>query len=390
LRTNVARSKLLEWSDELVAVPAGFNVHPKLVRQFERRKAALQTDGDVDWGLAEALAFASLVAEGVPVRLTGQDTERGTFSHRHLALHDPRTGAVHVPLQHLPDQRASFELYNSPLSEYACLGFEYGYSVAAPRALVLWEAQFGDFMNGAQIVIDQFVAAGNAKWNESTRLVLLLPHGYEGAGPEHSSARIERFLQLSAEGNVVVANCSTAAQYFHLLRAQANRARPLPLVVFTPKSLLRLRAAYGSLDELADGGFHGVLDDPRALARDGVERVILCSGKVYYDLVGHADFAKLTKTAVVRVELLSPLPREDIVATLEAYPNLKHVVWVQEEPMNMGARAHVRRRLVGRLPHGIRDLEYVGRPYRASPSEGYGGAHAVEQERIITAALREG
>ena len=290
----------------------------------------------------------------------------------------------------MPAKTASFELHNSPLSEYACLGFEYGYSVALPNALVLWEAQFGDFMNGAQIIIDQFIAAGNAKWGETSRLVLLLPHGYEGAGPEHSSARIERFLQLSAEGNVVVANCSTAAQYFHLLRVQAHRPRALPLVVFTPKSLLRFKPAYGSLDDLAEGSFREVIDDAAARTHPGqIERVLLCSGKIYYDLIDHPAFAKMTKTALVRVELLSPLPRDEIVATLAAYPNLKRVVWVQEEPMNMGARAHVRRRLVGRLPNGVRDVEYVGRGYRASPSEGYGGAHAVEQERILVTALTE-
>jgi 2-oxoglutarate dehydrogenase E1 component len=255
---------------------------------------------------------------------------------------------------------------------------------------VLWEAQFGDFNNGAQIIIDQFIAAGHAKWGESSRLVLLLPHGYEGAGPEHSSARIERFLQLSAEGNVQVANCSTAAQYFHLLRLQARQPRPLPLVIFTPKSLLRMRAAGGRVDELTDGAFQPVIDDARfANDRATVERVLLCSGKVYYDLIGHADYEKMTRTAIVRVELLSPLPVSETLDILAAYPNLKKVTWVQEEPKNMGARAHVRRRLVESLPHGILDIDYVGRPYRASPSEGYGGAHAVEQERIVREALAE-
>jgi multifunctional 2-oxoglutarate metabolism enzyme len=388
--TRVPESKLAIWNEELVAVPDGFTIHPKLVRQLERRKAAFASEGEVDWGLAESLAFASLLAEGSPVRLSGQDTERGTFSHRHLVLHDPLTGARHVPMQHLPDAKASFEVYNSPLSEYACLGFEYGYSVQLPHALVLWEAQFGDFMNGAQIVIDQFIAAGNAKWGETSRLVLLLPHGYEGAGPEHSSARIERFVQLSAEGNVLVANTSTAAQYFHLLRAQALGSRPQPLVIFTPKSLLRLRAAFGKVDELASGEFQPVIDDPKfAQHREAVERVLLCSGKVYFDLVSHPQYAGTKNTAIVRVELLSPLPVDAIIGTLAAYPNLKKVVWVQEEPQNMGARAHVRRRIVRRLPNGIADVDYVGRPYRASPSEGYGGAHAVEQERILTEALRE-
>ena len=401
LDTAVERTKLEAWNDEFAVVPAGFVIHPKLARQLERRKAAFETEGEFDWGLGEALAFASLLAEGTPIRLTGQDTARGTFSHRHIVFHDAKTNATYAPIQHLSDARASFEVFNSPLSEYACLGFEYGYAVETPDALVLWEAQFGDFNNGAQIIIDQFIAAGQAKWDETSRLVLLLPHGYEGAGPEHSSARIERFLQLSAEGNVTVVNCSTPAQYFHLLRRQARQPRPQPLVVFTPKSLLRLKAAAGSIGELTSGKFQPVIDDPRFVAPAGergaqilgdrakVERVLLCSGKIYYDLIGDSAYEKMTKTAIVRVELLSPLPVREILDTLEAYPNLRRVTWVQEEPMNMGARAHVRRRLVKRLPNGITEVEYVGRPYRASPSEGYGGAHAVEQERIVREALDE-
>jgi len=387
---NVDRSKLLAWNDELIRVPSSFTVHPKLVRQLDKRRATFANEGEVDWGLGEALALASLIAEGTPVRLTGQDSQRGTFSHRHLVYHDAKTNATFAPIQHIAGAQASIELYNSPLSEYACLGFEYGYAVEAPNALVLWEAQFGDFNNGAQIIIDQFIAAGQAKWGETSRLVLLLPHGYEGAGPEHSSARIERFLQLSAEGSMGVANCSNAAQYYHLLRLQARQPRALPLVIFTPKSLLRMKAASGHIDELTTGEFQPVIDDAAvATKRDAVERVVLCSGKIYYDLVGHEAYAKTTKTAVVRVELLSPLPVQEIIDVLEAYPNLKTVVWVQEEPKNMGARAHVRRRIFDRLPNGIADIDYVGRPYRASPSEGYGGAHALEQERIVREALTE-
>ena len=392
IQTAVERERLLAWNDELMVVPPNFSIHPKLIRQLERRRESFAKAGEADWGLAESLAFASLLADGTPIRLTGQDTERGTFSHRHLVFHDPKNGQTYAPIQHLSDARASFEVYNSPLSEYACLGFEYGYSVALPNAVVLWEAQFGDFMNGAQIVIDQFIAAGQAKWNETSRLVLLLPHGYEGAGPEHSSARIERFLQLSAEGNVVAINCSTAAQYFHALRLQGRNPNARPLVIFTPKSLLRLKAAAGHLDELTGGHFRPVIDDPRfedKKARDRIERILMCSGKIYYDLTGHAAYEKMTKTAIVRLELLSPLPTEEILALLASYPNLKRLVWVQEEPKNMGARAHVRRRLVERLPDKISDVEYVGRSYRASPSEGYGGAHAVEQERILKEALAE-
>ena len=388
--TQIDRARLIAWNDELISVPSHFTIHPKLARQLERRKANFETDGEFDWGLGESLAFASLLAEGTPIRLTGQDTQRGTFSHRHLVFHDAKTNATHAPIQHLSEARASFELYNSPLSEYACLGFEYGYAVELPNALVLWEAQFGDFNNGAQIIIDQFIAAGQAKWGETSRLVLLLPHGYEGAGPEHSSARIERFLQLSAEGNVQVANCTTPSQYFHLLRQQARQQRALPLVIFTPKSLLRMKAAAGRLDELTDGRFQTVIDDARyADKRGDVRNVLLCSGKIYYDLIAHGEYAKMAHTAIVRVELLSPLPIGDILAVLESYPNLATVTWVQEEPKNMGARAHVRRRVIDKLPNGITDIGYVGRPYRASPSEGYGGAHALEQDRIVREALAE-
>ena len=388
--TGVDKRKLLQWSDSLVATPDGFTPNKKLVSQFEKRKAALQTDGEVDWGLAEGLAFASLLAEGTPIRITGQDTERGTFSHRHAVLHDAKTGEKYAPLQHLADARASFEIHNSPLSEYACLGFEYGYSTGLPEAMVLWEAQFGDFNNGAQIIIDQFIASGAAKWGQTTRLTLLLPHGYEGAGPEHSSARLERFLLLSAEGNIRIANCTTAAQYFHLLRLQARATAAYPLVVLTPKSLLRNRAAYGKLDDLASGSFREVIDDATfANDKAAVTRILLCSGKIYHDLIASPLYAQTKSTAIVRVELLSPLPRAAILAAIASYPNAKKVIWVQEEPKNMGARAHVRRRLVEELGPRFTDVDYVGRTYRASPSEGYPGAHVVEQERIVRTALTE-
>ncbi len=390
-QTGIEKAKLLRWSDELVATPEGFTPNKKLVSQFAKRKSALQLEGEVDWGLAEGLAFAGLLSEGTPIRFTGQDTERGTFSHRHAALHDAKTNEKYIPLQHLADAKASFEIHNSPLSEYACLGFEYGYSSENPDAMVLWEAQFGDFNNGAQIIIDQFIAAGAAKWGQATRLTMLLPHGYEGAGPEHSSARLERFLSLSAEGNIRIANCSTAAQYFHLLRAQAKAEQAFPMVIFTPKSLLRNRAAYGTLDELTTGTFRDVIDDPRSTTGDraSIERLLLCSGKIYYDLTSNALYAKAKKTAIARVELLSPLPVEAILEVVRSYPNLKSVAWVQEEPMNMGARAHVRRRVVRELPPHLGDIAYIGRSYRASPSEGYPGAHIIEQERIVREALTE-
>jgi 2-oxoglutarate decarboxylase len=384
----VDRAQLVAWNDRLTEAPADFTMNRKLAQQFERRRATVADRGTVDWGTAEALAFASLLTSGTPIRLTGQDTERGTYSHRHAVFHDSKQPGVWIPLQHLSNVQSSFEIHNSPLSEYACMGFEYGYSTQEPQALVLWEAQYGDFFNGAQIIVDQFIAAGQAKWGETTRLTLLLPHGYEGGGPEHSSARLERFLQLVAEGNLRVAYPSNAANYYHLLRMQARSPLAVPLVVMTPKSLLRAESASGSLDEMANGEFRPVIDDPRDLRRDAIERLILCSGKIYHDLVAHAAYASLKKTAIARIELLAPLPAADINRTIAAYPNLKKIVWVQEEPKNMGARAFVRRRLLESKRDGF-DIEYIGRGYRASPSEGYAGQHAVEQERIVSTALSE-
>ena len=385
---EVPREKLVAWSNALSHVPEGFTIHKKLVVQFDRRKATIAEKGIVDWGTAEALAFASLITSGTPVRITGQDTERGTYSHRHAKLHDPVTTAGYIPLQHLEDQNASFEIRNSPLSEYACMGFEYGYSMNMTQALVLWEAQYGDFYNGAQIVVDQFIASGQAKWGQTSRLTLLLPHGYEGSGPEHSSARLERFLQLVAEGNLRVAYPSIASNYYHLLRMQARSPVGVPLVVMTPKSLLRAESAAGHLDDMATGRFQAVIDDPRELDRTTIERLILCTGKIYHDLAAHELYGKLKKTAIVRLELLAPLPSAEINAVIARYPTLKRLDWVQEEPKNMGARAFVRRRLLESKKANF-DMGYIGRGYRASPSEGYSGQHAVEQERILKTALTE-
>jgi 2-oxoglutarate dehydrogenase E1 component len=393
----VDRRQLVAWSEALAGVPEGFSLNRKLRSQFERRKNAIEERGLVDWGTAEALAFASLLVTGTPIRLTGQDTERGTFSHRHAVLHPStalRTGSAKseellwIPLQHLAPKQSSFEIRNSPLSEYACMGFEYGYSTQQPDALVLWEAQYGDFFNGAEVIVDQFLAAGQAKWGQTSRLTLLLPHGYEGGGPEHSSARLERFLQLVAEGNLRVASPSVASNYYHLLRLQARSPIAVPLVVMTPKSLLRLDVAAGRLDAMADGSFEPVLDDPRPLDREQIQRLILCSGKIYYDLIAQPAYESLRQTAIARIELLAPLPVGDINRVISSYPKLKKIVWVQEEPKNMGARAFVRRRLLEGKRDGF-DIEYIGRGYRASPSEGYAGQHAAEQERIVTAALAE-
>ncbi|HEV8152752.1 MAG TPA: multifunctional oxoglutarate decarboxylase/oxoglutarate dehydrogenase thiamine pyrophosphate-binding subunit/dihydrolipoyllysine-residue succinyltransferase subunit, partial [Solirubrobacteraceae bacterium] len=383
--TAVEVGELRGLNEALLRVPDGFTVHPKLVKQLERRREALGADGGIDWAHAEQLAFASLLTEGVPVRLTGQDVERGTFSQRHLVLHDAKTGQTLSPIQQLPGAAAPFELHNSPLSEMACLGFEYGYSQEAPETLVLWEAQFGDFVNSAQVIVDQFIVSGLAKWGQTSRLTLLLPHGYEGSGPEHSSARLERFLSVAAEGNIRVANLTTPAQYFHLLRRQALVAKQRPLIVMTPKSLLRLPQATNRVEHLSETRFFPVLGEPRVPA-DKVLRLVLCTGKIYYDLIAHPARAGNDGVAVGRVELLYPFPEAQISELIDTYPNLREVVWVQEEPRNMGARAHMFPRLMQILPEHLA-FGYIGRPERASPGEGYPAAHTGEQNRILRTAL---
>jgi 2-oxoglutarate dehydrogenase E1 component len=386
--TAVAPDLLKKLNQELLAVPDGFTVHPKLLKQLERRRDGLTSAAGIEWAHAEALAFASLLTEGTPIRLTGQDTERGTFSQRHLVLHDINTGKRQTPIQNLPDAQAPFELHNSPLSEYACLGFEYGYAVEAANALVLWEAQFGDFVNGAEVIIDQFLIAGLAKWGETSRLTLLLPHGYEGQGPEHSSARLERFLALGAEGNIRVANCTTPGQYFHLLRRQARHTEIRPLVVMTPKSLLRLPAATSQLDDLVLGKFRTVLWDKVRTWPEKITRLLLCSGKIYYDIVQSQRREQTPHVAIGRVEMLYPFPGSEIGEYARRYPNLKEVVWVQEEPRNMGARKFVLPKIRDVLPQAVTLLD-VSRPERSSPAEGYPAAHKAEQERIVSAAYGE-
>jgi 2-oxoglutarate dehydrogenase E1 component len=383
VETGVPEERLRELTEELVRVPDGFTVNPKLEKMLERRSGALDSGG-IDWGHAESLAFASLLVEGIPIRLTGQDTERGTFSHRHLVLHDAETGAQHAPIKNLSDASASFEVYNSPLSEYAALGFEYGYSVTAPEALVLWEAQFGDFINGAQIIVDQFLVSGLAKWGQTSRLTLLLPHGYEGNGPEHSSARLERFLQLAAQENIRIVNATTSAQYFHLLRRQALDPNARPLVVMTPKGLLRLKEAASALADLAEGRFEPVLDDPTA-EFERVTSLVIVSGKLYYDIVGHELRSQARHLAVVRLEQLYPFPVQATARLVASYPALEEVVWAQEEPQNMGAWRPIRHRLEEAVAG--RPLRYVGRPWRASPSEGYPTSHARAQDRIVREVL---
>src|SRR5438874_3379159 len=382
--TAVAAERLRELDRSLVTAPEGFTIHPKLEKQLDRRAEALE-QGGIDWGQAESLAFASLLVEGIPIRLTGQDTERGTFSHRHDVLHDVETGETYTPIQHLAEAQASFELFNSPLSEAAAMGVEYGYSVAAADALVPWEAQVGDVVNNAQEIVDQVIVAALSKWGQTSRLTLLLPHGYEGNGPEHSSARLERFLQLAAQENIRVANPTTAAQYFHLVRRQALDAAARPLVVMTPKGLLRLKQASSTLTDLAEGAFQPVLDDPTADKAE-VRRLVLCSGKIYYDLAGHESREAARHVAIARIEQLYPFPVEAKAAVAASYPRLAEVVWAQEEPQNMGPWRAIRHRLEEKLPDGVR-LRYVGRPWRASPSEGYPTAHLREQDRIVREAL---
>ncbi len=396
--TAVAAARVRELGLELLRTPEGFTVHPKLAKQLDRRRDALHEQAGgaelesgkaparIDWAHAEALAFASLLTEGTPVRLTGQDTERGTFSQRHLVLHDAKTGQAFCPIQSLPEALAPMELHNSPLSELACMGFEYGYSQEAPETLVLWEAQFGDFVNSAQVIVDQFISSGLAKWGQTSRLTLLLPHGYEGSGPEHSSARLERFLALAAEGNMRVANLTTPAQYFHLLRRQAMIAKQRPLVIMTPKSLLRLPQASNTVEDLAEGSrFEPVLAEA-GIDERAVTRLVLCTGKIYYDLAGHSERQGNDGIAIGRVELLYPFPERNIKELLARYPRLEEVVWVQEEPRNMGARAHMFPRLMQIMGEGIH-FGFVGRPERASPGEGYPAAHAAEQSRIVRTAL---
>ncbi|HTO87836.1 MAG TPA: multifunctional oxoglutarate decarboxylase/oxoglutarate dehydrogenase thiamine pyrophosphate-binding subunit/dihydrolipoyllysine-residue succinyltransferase subunit [Thermoanaerobaculia bacterium] len=386
IETAVRRETLARIGRVLTTVPSGFHLNPKMVQQLARRAKMAEGALPLDWGTAEALAFGSLLLERTGVRLSGQDSSRGTFSQRHVVFHDATTGARWAPLAELDPGQAPFEACDSPLSEASVLGFEYGYSVEAPEMLVLWEAQFGDFANGAQVIIDQFVASAEDKWRESTRLTMLLPHGSEGQGPEHSSARIERYLQLCADGNLQVCNATTPAQYFHLLRRQMRQPSAKPLVLFTPKSLLRLPAAASPLEALASGGFRTGLDDPDVTDRGAIERVLLCSGKVYYDLRAERERRTHRTTAILRVEQLYPFPAEELRRLLAGYPGMRGAVWVQEEPQNMGAWSFVAPLLGPLLPAGVAP-RYVGRQASASPATGNAAVHKRELEALLAEAL---
>jgi 2-oxoglutarate dehydrogenase E1 component len=379
----VRAEKLVALNEQLLQWPSTFKIHPTMQRTLPRRREAINT-GAIDWGHAEALAFASLLTDGISVRLTGQDAERGTFSHRQAVLHDVNTGETYMPMAHLPQATGAFEIYNSALSETAVLGFEYGFSVAAPEELVLWEAQYGDFANVAQPIVDQFISAGRSKWRQQSSLVLLLPHGYEGQGPEHSSARLERYLQLTADDNMCVAYPSTPAQYFHVLRRQALRRPRRPLVLMQPKSLLRMPSAASKLEALASGSFQAAIDDPSMSAkRDQVQRLVFCTGKMYYDLTAAE---RPQNIAIIRIEELAPWPREILSEIVDQYPNVDEVVWAQEEPKNMGAWTYAQPRLRASIGT-VTTLRYIGRPERASPAEGYKASHDEEQARIVRETL---
>jgi 2-oxoglutarate dehydrogenase E1 component len=382
--TGVGYAALDEINDATVHLPEGFTPHPKLWRQMGQRATVFSPNSAIDWGHAETLALGSLLMDGVPIRLTGQDTQRGTFSHRHLVLHDIEDGRRIIPLLQVANAR--LEVYNSPLTETAVLGYEYGYSVGAEDDVVIWEAQFGDFANVAQPIIDQFLSSGRTKWGQHSRLTLLLPHGYEGQGPEHSSARLERFLQLCAEDNMRVTYPTTPAQYFHLLRQQAHQRPKRPLVVMTPKSLLRHPMAASPVSDLTEGRFQSVLTDGTVEDAGSINRLVLCSGKVYYDLQGHSRRSESPETAIGRVELLYPFPGVELQRLVERYPNLREVVWAQEEPRNMGALSFIGPRLRGVVPRKI-PLSYAARPERASPAEGKAAVHAEHQEVIVLDAL---
>ena len=372
--------------EALSTTPDGFTVHPKLAKQLEARDTMFH-GGEIDWALGESLAIGTLLREGTSVRLTGQDSRRGTFSQRHSTLFDYETAAEYQPLAKLAQNPTQLWIYDSLLSEYACMGFEYGYSVSNPDALVLWEGQFGDFVNGAQIIIDQFIVAAEDKWDQFSGLVLLLPHGLEGQGPEHSSGRMERFLLLAAEDNIEVCNATTSAQYFHLLRRQMLRPGPKrPLVIYTPKSLLRARTSRSTIDDLTSRTFEEVLDDRNPPAAESVERVILCSGKVAFDVMAARDAAG-ANAAVVRVEQLYPWPKDYVSAALGRYPNATELIWLQEEPENMGAWNFAKGRLYEN--HGdTHRIQRVSRPESGSPATGSAKIHAQESKLLLERALR--
>jgi 2-oxoglutarate dehydrogenase E1 component len=386
--TAVGAERLAKLGARIVDVPRGFPLHPRVESIYANRRKMLAGEMPLDWGCAETLAYAALLEDGCPIRITGQDSGRGTFFHRHAVLHHQETGECYVPLEHISAKQPSFTVTDSVLSEEAVLGFEYGYSTTNPAALVIWEGQFGDFVNGAQVVIDQFISSGESKWGRLCGLALFLPHGYEGQGPEHSSARLERFLQLCAENNMQVVVPSTPAQMFHMIRRQMLRSLRKPLIVMTPKSLLRHELSVSSLKELTDGGFATVIDEIDDIAPAGVNRVVFCSGKVYFDLLKTRRAAAQKDVALVRIEQLYPFPSQAYEAVLKRYPQAREIVWCQEEPQNQGAWYSIRHRLEQGLQKDRHTLLYAGRGHAAAPATGISKIHDAEQRELVDAALR--
>ncbi|MBT8765223.1 2-oxoglutarate dehydrogenase E1 component [Metapseudomonas boanensis] len=387
--TSFDLKTLQDLSTKLLEIPEGFVVQRQVAKILEDRQKMGAGAMPINWGYAETMAYATLLFEGHPVRITGQDVGRGTFSHRHAALHNQKDAGTYLPLQHLYDAQPKFDLYDSYLSEEAVLAFEYGYSTTMPNALVIWEAQFGDFANGAQVVVDQFITSGEHKWGRLCGLTMLLPHGYEGQGPEHSSARLERYLQLCAEHNIQVCVPTTPAQVYHMLRRQVIRPLRKPLVALTPKSLLRHKLAISTLEDLAEGSFQTVIDEIDPIEPKKVERLVLCSGKVYYDLLEKRRAEGREDIAIVRIEQLYPFPEDDLAEVLAQYKNLKHIVWCQEEPMNQGAwycSQHHMRRVASAHKKGL-FLEYAGREGSAAPACGYASMHAEQQEKLLQDAF---
>jgi 2-oxoglutarate dehydrogenase E1 component len=384
--TGVSKKKLKELGAKITTIPADFTPHKIVAKVFERRAAAIASEENIDWGTGEYLAFASLLEEGVTIRLSGQDCQRGTFSHRHSVISDQDNYKKYIPLNNISDKQAHFEVINSPLSEYGVMGFEYGYSTTNPHNLVLWEAQFGDFANGAQIIVDQFLAAAEVKWMRCSGLVLLLPHGYEGQGPEHSSARLERYLQLCAENNMQVVNCTTPANYFHVLRRQMHRNYRKPLIVMSPKSLLRNPRAVSELKDFSTESFMPVIADQLS---ENATKLVICSGKVYYDLADAIEKSKDSSVAVIRIEEYYPFPTKELLKELKKYTSVKRVIWLQEEPKNMGAWVFVKDKISVLLSDaGIKKkLDYVGRLPSASTAAGHVYAHEKEHKKIISEVL---
>jgi 2-oxoglutarate dehydrogenase E1 component len=386
--TAIDAKRLKKIGTSIVTVPEGFTLQARVEQVYANRRKMVAGEMPLDWGCAENLAYASLLEDGCPIRFTGQDAGRGTFFHRHAVVHDQATGNTYTPLEHLSAGQPRFRITDSVLSEEAVLGFEYGYSTTNPEALVIWEAQFGDFVNGAQVIIDQFISSGESKWGRLCGLVMMLPHGYEGQGPEHSSARLERFLQLCAENNMQVVVPSTPAQMFHMLRRQMLRSLRKPLIVMTPKSLLRHELSVSSLDDLTKGGFASVIDEVDDLDAAKVQRVVFCSGKVYFDLLKARRTAALRDVALVRIEQLYPFPTQAYEAVLRRYPQMREVVWCQEEPQNQGAWYSIRHRLEGPLQKDKHMLLYAGRQHAAAPATGIAKIHDAEQRELVDAALR--